>query len=130
MYILFRIGKVILRLGIGSADIASGNLKLILGLIWTLILKYQISVGFAISDPSAPKVEGPSPKQALLSYVQVSPAHSTLREGRNVFHIKTRTKEIEWYMIEDSNWVPGVGCDQFALRSKRAAISNLLKRTI
>eukprot|EP00731_Ephydatia_muelleri_P018455 Em0011g495a len=55
---------------IGSADIASGNLKLILGLIWTLILKYQISVGFAISDPSAPKVEGPSPKQALLSYVQ------------------------------------------------------------
>jgi hypothetical protein len=53
----------------GSGDIVDGNLKLILGLIWTLILHYQISIGFGLDDQ--PK-GGPTPKQALLDYINVS----------------------------------------------------------
>lgn len=45
------------------------NLKLILGLIWTLILHYQISIGFGIDDDS--DKDGPTPKQALMAYLQV-----------------------------------------------------------
>ena len=44
------------------------NLKLILGLIWTLILHYQISMGFGIGDDRDNKA---TPKQALMSYLQV-----------------------------------------------------------
>jgi filamin len=32
---------------IGSGDIAGGNIRIILGLIWTLILRYQIQSGWA-----------------------------------------------------------------------------------
>lgn len=53
----------------GSGDIVDNNLKLILGLIWTLILHYQISIGFGIGDDKGK--DGPSPKQALMSYLQV-----------------------------------------------------------
>ena len=53
---------------IGSGDIVEGNLKLILGLIWTLILHYQISIGFGLDDQ--PK-GGPTPKQALMDYINV-----------------------------------------------------------
>ena len=53
----------------GAGDIIEGNLKLILGLIWTLILHYQISLGFDIDDDDGrPKKSG---KQALLEYIQV-----------------------------------------------------------
>ena len=55
---------------LGSGDIVEGNLKLILGLIWTLILHYQISIGFGL-DQDQPK-GGPTPKQALLDYINVS----------------------------------------------------------
>ena len=55
----------------GSGDIVEGNLKLILGLIWTLILHYQISIGFNLDDNEKGK-KGPTPKQALMGYVQVS----------------------------------------------------------
>ena len=48
-----------------------GNLKLILGLIWTLILHYQISIGFGLEDQSK---DGPSPKQALLNWLNVCEA--------------------------------------------------------
>ena len=54
----------------GSGDIVGGNLKLILGLIWTLILHYQISIGFGLEDQSK---DGPSPKQALLNWLNVCP---------------------------------------------------------
>ena len=53
----------------GGGDIVNGNLKLILGLVWTLILHYQISMGFDTID--AGKKAGPSPKQALLEWLQV-----------------------------------------------------------
>lgn len=53
----------------GSGDIVDTNLKLILGLIWTLILHYQISIGFGIGDDKGK--DGLSPKQALMSYLQV-----------------------------------------------------------
>ena len=57
----------------GSEDIVTPNLKLILGLVWTLILHYQISQGFGfdIDDPATEAVEGPSAAQALLAYVKV-----------------------------------------------------------
>ena len=42
---------------------------MILGLIWTLILHYQISIGFGLEDQSK---DGPSPKQALLNWINVS----------------------------------------------------------
>ncbi|GAM19523.1 hypothetical protein SAMD00019534_026980 [Acytostelium subglobosum LB1] len=50
--------------GIGAEDIVDGQLKLILGLIWTLILRYQIQMA-----------ETDSPKAALLEWVrnQVKP---------------------------------------------------------
>lgn len=54
---------------IGSGDIVDGNLKLILGLIWTLILHYQISIGFGIVDGSGQKKGGPTAKQALVNYI-------------------------------------------------------------
>jgi len=44
---------------IDSANICDGNLKLILGLIWTIILRYQIQVS-----------EGQSAKQELLDWVR------------------------------------------------------------
>eukprot|EP00117_Sycon_ciliatum_P023870 scpid7460/ scgid0352/ Filamin-C; ABP-280-like protein; ABP-L; Actin-binding-like protein; Filamin-2; Gamma-filamin len=50
---------------IGGEDIAQGNIKLILGMIWTLILHYQISVALG-GDGKA----GPPPKQALLTWLQ------------------------------------------------------------
>ena len=54
----------------GSGDIVSGNLKLILGLIWTLILHYQISMGFGIEDDGGKK-SGLTAKQALLDWLRV-----------------------------------------------------------
>ena len=53
----------------GSGDIVEKNLKLILGLIWTLILHYQISIGFGIGDDK--DKDGPTPRQALMAYLQV-----------------------------------------------------------
>ena len=53
----------------GSGDIVDKNLKLILGLIWTLILHYQISIGFGIGDDK--DKDGPTPRQALMGYLQV-----------------------------------------------------------
>ena len=48
---------------IRSPEIVDGNIKLILGLVWTLILHYQISLGF--KDNS-----GLTPRQALLKWLQ------------------------------------------------------------
>jgi hypothetical protein len=45
--------------GVGGPDIVDGNLKLILGLIWTIILRYQIQVA-----------EGNSARQELLDWVR------------------------------------------------------------
>jgi len=45
--------------GVGGGDIVDGNLKLILGLIWTIILRYQIQVH-----------EGNSARQELLDWVR------------------------------------------------------------
>eukprot|EP01126_Amoeba_proteus_P015924 TRINITY_DN1725_c0_g1_i3.p1 TRINITY_DN1725_c0_g1~~TRINITY_DN1725_c0_g1_i3.p1 ORF type:complete len:773 (-),score=129.90 TRINITY_DN1725_c0_g1_i3:63-2303(-) len=52
-------GEGIKLVGIGPSDIRSGNQKLILGLIWTIILRYQIQVS-----------EGASAKQELLDWVR------------------------------------------------------------
>ena len=60
---------MIVLLPAGSGDIVDKNLKLILGLIWTLILHYQISIGFGIDDDK--DRDGPTPKQALMAYLQV-----------------------------------------------------------
>jgi len=46
--------------GIGPEDINAGNLKLILGMIWTIILRYQIQVGG----------DGGSAKSELLKWVR------------------------------------------------------------
>lgn len=46
-----------------------GNLKLILGLVWTLILHYQISMGFQ-SEEDTGKKGGPTPKQQLMTWIR------------------------------------------------------------
>jgi len=53
---------------IGAEDICDGQLKLILGLIWTLILRFQIQKG-----------EGGSPKAELLEWVRKKVAPYDLR---------------------------------------------------
>ena len=55
----------------GSGDIINGNVKLILGLIWTLILHYQISIGFGIKDDDNKGKKGKTGRQALLEWLQV-----------------------------------------------------------
>ncbi|XP_019850959.1 PREDICTED: filamin-A [Amphimedon queenslandica] len=52
---------------IGSGDIVEGNLKLTLGLVWTLILHYQISIGFGIDTRRSGSI---SAKQVLMDFVQ------------------------------------------------------------
>ena len=69
-------GAFVVHLFSGSGDIGGGNLKLILGLIWTLILHYQISVGLLkTSDSATPsgQKESGSPKENLLNYLEVIP---------------------------------------------------------
>ena len=45
-----------------ASDIFKGNIKLILGLVWTLILKYQISMPYLDDDDD----EGQKMKQGRL----------------------------------------------------------------
>ena len=47
------------------------NLKLILGLVWTLILHYQIALGLA-GEEVVTAGNATTPKQALLTFVNVS----------------------------------------------------------
>jgi len=53
----------------GAEDIVVGNLMLILGLVWILILHYQISTRFADEDFTRLKLG--TPRQSMLNYVQV-----------------------------------------------------------
>ncbi|CAG7722272.1 unnamed protein product [Allacma fusca] len=56
---------------IDSSDIVDCKLKLILGLIWTLILHYSISMPMWEGEDDIPQGEkGPTPKQRLLHWVQ------------------------------------------------------------
>jgi filamin len=52
---------------IDSSDIVDGKLKLILGLIWTLILHYSISMPMWDGDDGDEKL---GPKQRLLGWIQ------------------------------------------------------------
>ena len=54
-----------------STDIVDSKLKLILGLIWTLILHYSISMPMWEDDPAnGEPTTKQTPKQRLLSWVQ------------------------------------------------------------
>eukprot|EP01120_Amphizonella_sp_Union-15-10_P008474 TRINITY_DN3052_c0_g3_i3.p1 TRINITY_DN3052_c0_g3~~TRINITY_DN3052_c0_g3_i3.p1 ORF type:complete len:1266 (+),score=382.28 TRINITY_DN3052_c0_g3_i3:257-3799(+) len=73
---------------IGGSDICDGNLKLILGLIWTLILRYQIQRGR--------KGQAGSPKNALLEWVaskvkprgvQVNNFNTDWQDGKILYHL-------------------------------------------
>ncbi|XP_063851781.1 filamin-A-like isoform X2 [Scylla paramamosain] len=59
-------------INIDSSDIVDCKLKLILGLIWTLILNYSISMPMWEGEDQmvAPGEKGPSPKQRLLHWIQ------------------------------------------------------------
>jgi hypothetical protein len=46
------------------------KLKLILGLIWTLILHYSISMPMWEGEEPTPSEGGPTPKQRLLNWIQ------------------------------------------------------------
>ncbi len=59
---------IIIIIIIGAGDIHDGNLKLILGLVWALILHYQIS---SIDLQEAGNTGNISGKQMLLHYIQV-----------------------------------------------------------
>lgn len=56
---------------LGAEDIVTPNLKLILGLVWTLILHYQIALGLAGEEVVTGGTTA-TPKQALLAFVNVS----------------------------------------------------------
>lgn len=55
-----------------SADVNDGNLKIILGLIWTLILHYSISMPMweGEDDSAYGEKGGPTPKQRLLNWIK------------------------------------------------------------
>ncbi|XP_052780237.1 filamin-A-like isoform X2 [Mya arenaria] len=55
---------------IDSGDIVDSKLKLILGLIWTLILHYSISMPMWEGEEQQPQEGGPTPKQRLLNWIQ------------------------------------------------------------
>lgn len=53
-----------------STDIVDKKLKLILGLIWTLILHYSISMPMWEGEEPTPTDKAPTPKQRLLNWIQ------------------------------------------------------------
>ncbi|XP_045034750.1 filamin-A isoform X2 [Daphnia magna] len=55
---------------IDSSDIVDCKLKLILGLIWTLILHYSISMPMWEGDDGSRDGKGPTPKQRLMGWIQ------------------------------------------------------------
>ncbi|RUS81267.1 hypothetical protein EGW08_010971 [Elysia chlorotica] len=55
---------------IDSTDIVDSKLKLILGLIWTLILHYSISMPMWEGEEPTPSEKAPTPKQRLLNWIQ------------------------------------------------------------
>ena len=68
---------------VGSGDVVGGNLKLILGLIWTLILHYQISMGLSKTPSSTKNSESTTSmeepgmlKDKLLSFLKVELIHA------------------------------------------------------
>lgn len=66
---------------IDASDIFKGNIKLILGLIWTLILKYQISMPYL--DEEEEGGQKMTPKQALLAWVKSKMPESVPMENFN-----------------------------------------------
>lgn len=52
---------------IGPQDILAGNLKLILGLLWTIIYNYQVSKGF--KEAAAPGAKKATAKDMLLEVI-------------------------------------------------------------
>jgi spectrin beta len=74
---------------IGAEDIVDGNQRLILGLIWTIILRFQIQeieieVTESDNEESSQSAEKKSAKDALLLWCQ-----RRLRNYKNV-HIRVR----------------------------------------
>ena len=61
--------QIFLACFLDGSDITKGNLKLILGLIWTLILKYQISMPM-MDDDDGESRKNITPKQALMGWVK------------------------------------------------------------
>lgn len=53
-----------------SKAIVDGNLKLILGLIWTLILHYSISMPMWDEEEDTDDAKQKTPKQRLLGWIQ------------------------------------------------------------
>ncbi|XP_043237014.1 filamin-A-like isoform X4 [Amphibalanus amphitrite] len=54
---------------IDATHIVDCHLKLILGLIWTLILHYSISMPMWEGDENVPGEKGPTPKQRLMNWI-------------------------------------------------------------
>ena len=72
---------------IDSTDIVDGKLKLILGLVWTLILHYSIAAPVLTVKSSngvqESRASGETPKQQLLGWIQdLLPGVSNLRNNR------------------------------------------------
>ena len=66
-----------------SGDIVDRRLKLILGLIWTLILHYSISMPMWEGEEPGPSEGGPTPKQRLLNWVQSKVPDLPIRNFNN-----------------------------------------------
>lgn len=57
-------------MSVDSSDIVDQKLKLILGLVWTLILHYSISMPMWDDDEVAVEKKEQTPKQRLLAWIQ------------------------------------------------------------
>lgn len=74
-------------------------MKLILGLIWTLILHYQISIGFGIKNEDGQGGKGgKTGKQALLEWLQVKTHFYCYGGGGGGRERKTGSTGVSVYM--------------------------------
>jgi len=92
--------------GIGSNDIYGGNLKLILGLVWTLILRYQINKGI---DEAGGEDSNTGVKKELLEWVnnQIQPyslkANNFKQDWKNPKILSALTDSLQTGIIDVDN---------------------------
>ena len=83
----------------GPEDIIKENLKLVLGLVWTLILRYQLGIGSEPPEPGTKPTVTSGAKKVLLGWIQATLPQQNVhnfttdwRDGRNLSALVDRMK--------------------------------------